>query len=127
MASELPENYKGNKAFDIIKDVPTDWDKTYVVDANIGDYSVVARKDRNTSDWDVGCITDEIARELDVPLSFLDADSKYTAHIYADGDDAEWKTIPTSFKYGEKIVTASDTIQVKLATSGGCAIRFIKQ
>ncbi|MCS2573811.1 glycoside hydrolase family 97 C-terminal domain-containing protein [Bacteroides ovatus] len=43
-------------------------------------------------------------QELDVPLSFLDADSpKYTAQIYADGDDAEWKTNPTSFKYGEKI------------------------
>lgn len=73
MASDLPENYKGIKAFDFIKDVPTDWDKTYVVDAKIGDYSVFARKDRNTSDWYVGCITDENARELDAPLSFLDA------------------------------------------------------
>ena len=27
----------------------------------------------------------------------------------------------------EKIVTASDMLHVKLATSGGCAIRFIKQ
>ena len=44
-----------------------------------------------------------------------------------DGDDAEWKTNPTSFKYEEKIVTASDMLHVKLATSGGCAIRFIKQ
>ena len=34
---------------------------------------------------------------------------------------------PTSFKYEEKTVTASDTLHVKLATSGGCAIRFIKQ
>lgn len=85
------------------------------------------RKDRNTSDWYVGCITDENARELDILLNFLDADSKYTAQIYVDGDDAEWKTNPTSFKYEEKIVTASDMLHVKLATSGGCAIRFIKQ
>lgn len=70
MASDLPENYKEIKAFDFIKDVPTDWDKTYVVDAKIGDYSVFARKDRNSSDWYVGCITDENARELDIPLSF---------------------------------------------------------
>ncbi|MCS2302353.1 glycoside hydrolase family 97 C-terminal domain-containing protein [Bacteroides ovatus] len=93
----------------------------------MGDYSVFARKDRNTSDWYVGCITDENARELDILLNFLDADSKYTAQIYVDGDDAEWKTNPTSFKYEEKIVTASDMLHVKLATSGGCAIRFIKQ
>ena len=127
MASDLPENYKGIKAFDFIKDVPTNWDKTYVVDAKIGDYSVFARKDRNSSDWYVGCITDENARELDIPLSFLETEAKYIAQIYADGDDAEWKTNPTSFKYEEKTVTASDTLHVKLATSGGCAIRFIKQ
>ena len=127
MASDLPENYKGIKAFDFIKDVPTDWDKTYVVDAKIGDYSVFARKDRNSSDWYVGCITDENARELDIPLSFLETEVKYIAQIYADSDDAEWKTNPTSFKYEEKTVTASDTLHVKLATSGGCAIRFIKQ
>ena len=106
---------------------PTDWDKTYVVDAKIGDYSVFARKDRNSSDWYVGCITDENARVLDIPLSFLETEAKYIAQIYADGDDAEWKTNPTSFKYEEKTVTASDTLHVKLATSGGCAIRFIKQ
>ena len=47
--------------------------------------------------------------------------------VYADGDDGELKTNPTSFKYEEKTVTASDTLHVKLATSGGCAIRFIKQ
>ena len=121
------ENNKGIKAFDFIKDVPTDWDKTYVVDAKIGDYSVFARKDRNSSDWYVGCITDENARELDIPLSFLETEVKYIAQIYADSDDAEWKTNPTSFKYEEKTVTASDTLHVKLATSGGCAIRFIKQ
>ena len=84
-------------------------------------------KDRNSSDWYVGCITDENARELDIPLSFLETEVKYIAQIYADSDDAEWKTNPTSFKYEEKTVTASDTLHVKLATSGGCAIRFIKQ
>lgn len=127
MASDLPENYEGIKAFDFIKDVPTDWDKTRVVDAEIGNYSIFARKDRNSSDWYVGCITDENARELDISLDFLDADAKYIAQIYADGDDADWKTNPTSFKYEEKTLTASETLHVKLATSGGCAIRFIKQ
>lgn len=74
-------NYKGIKAFDFIKDVPTDWDKTYVVDAKIGDYSVFAQKDRNSSDWYVGCITDENARVLDIPLGFLETEAKYIAQI----------------------------------------------
>lgn len=127
MASDLPENYKGIKAFDFIKDVPTDWDKTCVLDAKIGDYCILARKDRNSSDWYLGCITDENPRELDIPLNFLDANSKYIAQIYADGDNAEWKTNPTSVKYNEKVLTSSDIFHAKLATSGGCAIRFIKK
>ncbi|MDE6715537.1 MAG: glycoside hydrolase family 97 protein, partial [Muribaculaceae bacterium] len=57
MASDLPENYRGNKAFDFIKDVPVDWDTTQVVDAVIGDYVITARKDRNSDDWYVGAIT----------------------------------------------------------------------
>ena len=52
--------------------------------------------------------------------------SESMAQIYADGDDAEWKTNPTSFKYEERIVTANDILHLKLTTSGGCAIRIIK-
>jgi len=126
MASDIPKNYSGIKAFDFIKDVPTDWETTKVIDAKIGDYSIFARKDRKSADWYVGAITDENSRKLDVPLSFLEPDVKYMAQIYADGDDAEWKTNPTSFKYEERIVTANDILHLKLATSGGCAIRIIK-
>ena len=127
MASDLPENYEGIKAFDFIKDVPTDWDETRVIDAKIGDYSVFARKDRNSSDWYVGCITDEKERFMNFTLSFLEPNTTYLAQIYSDGDNAEWKTNPTSFKYEEKFLTSKDQFSVRLATSGGVAIRFIKQ
>lgn len=127
MASDSPENYKGVKAFDFIKDVPADWQETRVLHAKIGDYSVFARKDRASENWYVGAITDENSRSLVIDLSFLDEGVEYLAQIYADGDDADWKTNPTSFKYEEKTLSASDTLDIKLATSGGCAIRFIKQ
>ncbi|MCH5215773.1 MAG: glycoside hydrolase family 97 protein [Muribaculaceae bacterium] len=127
MASDLPENYRGNKAFDFIKDVPVDWDTTQVVDAVIGDYVVTARKDRNSDDWYVGAITDENAREYSLKLDFLAPDATYVAQIYADGDDADWVSNPTSFKYEEVQVTSNDTLQLKLATGGGTAIRFAKQ
>ena len=44
--------------------------------------------------------------------------------IYADGKDADWKDNPTSFEYSEKTVTSTETLKLRLATSGGCAIRF---
>lgn len=124
MASDAPEAYRGHKAFDFIKAVPVDWEESHTPQAVIGDYIVTVRKDRNSEDWYLGAVTDEDSRTLEVPLDFLTPGKMYTAQIYADGADADWKDNPTSFEYSEKEVTASDTLTLRLATSGGCAIRF---
>ena len=124
MASDLPENYRGHKAFDFIRDVPTDWERTVVPEAVIGDYCVFARQDCNSEDWYLGAITDEEPRTADVPLSFLTPGVSYTVQIYADGDDADWKTNPYSMRYEERSVTAGDTLTVRMASGGGCAVRF---
>ena len=124
MASDAPEAYRGHKAFDFIKDVPVDWEESHTPMAIIGDYIVTVRKDRNSEDWYLGAVSDENARELDVRLDFLTPGKEYTAMIYADGKDADWEDNPTSFEYSEKTVTSTETLKLRLATSGGCAIRF---
>jgi alpha-glucosidase len=70
MAADLPENYAGQPAFQFIRDVAVDWDTTRVLDGRIGDYVVVARRERGKPSWFLGAITDEQARTLDLPLSF---------------------------------------------------------
>lgn len=126
MASDLYEAYEGVKAFDFISDVPTDWEQTKVLDAVIGDYIVTARQERGGSDWYLGAITDENARTLDVPLSFL-GKGKWMAQIYEDTPQTSYETSPETYQYREVEVSAKDVLNVKLATSGGCAIRFIKK
>ena len=126
MANDDPSAYEGVKAFDFIRDVPTDWEQTKVIDAVIGDYIVTARQQRGATDWFLGAITDENARELSVPLTFL-GKGKWLAQIYADAPDASWEDNPTAVQYSEKELTSADTLELKLATSGGCAIRFIKK
>jgi alpha-glucosidase len=120
MACDLPENYEGKKAFDFIKDVPCDWQETKVLNAVIGDYVTIARKDRNSENWYVGSITDENAREL-TPKE------KYIAQIYADGKNASWKDNPTDYTYKEIDVNSKSTLILKLASGGGQAIRIIKK
>ena len=127
MASDAPESYEGKKAFDFIRDVPCDWHESHVLDASIGDYIVTARRDRDSEDWYLGAITDENARDISVKLDFLDPDAEYTAQIYADGEEADWKTAPTAFRYEERSVDSGDILPMHLATSGGCAVRFIKK
>lgn len=126
MASDLYEAYEGVKAFDFISDVPTDWEQTKVLDAVIGDYVVTARQERGGSDWYLGAITDENARTLDVPLSFLEK-GKWMAQIYEDTPQTSYETSPETYQYREVEVSAKDVLNINLATSGGCAIRFIKK
>jgi len=128
MASDLPENYAAHlDAFQFIKDVPVDWDETVVPAAVIGDYVAIARKDRNSTDWYLGVATDEDARDLEIPLDFLDSDAEYTARIYADAPEADWKTNPTAYAISETTVTSEDILPVKLAAGGGTAVRFVKK
>ena len=120
MAADLPENYEGRPEFRFIRDVPTTWDETRVLDAEIGDFVVIAR--RKGDAWYLGAITDENARELQVPLSFLEPGRKYEAQIYADGKDADFEKNPAAVEISARTAQNSDVLTVKLARSGGQAV-----
>ena len=122
MAADLPENYEGQPAFQFIRDVPVTWDETRALNCSIGDFITLAR--RSGQDWFIGAITDETARDTEVPLSFLRADQDYEATLYVDGQDADWEKNPTALDIQSKTVRASDTLKLHLATSGGAAIRL---
>ena len=124
MASDLPENYIDQPAFQFIQDVPTDWRDTRVLDAAIGDAVTIVRQDRNSDDWYLGSITDENGRSLDVTLDFLDPARKYVAEIYADGPDADWYDNPLSIKISQVLVDNGTLLTLDLAPGGGTAVRF---
>ncbi len=128
MAADLPENYAAKPdAFQFIKDVPVDWEFTRVLDAAIGDYVAIARKDRHSDDWYLGAITDENPRSINVKLDFLSSGKSYTAQIYRDADDAHWDTNPHAYTIEQRDVTSNSTLPIKLAPGGGVAIRFVAQ
>ncbi len=126
MAADLLDNYEANpKPFKFIEDVPVDWDDTRVLNGEVGDFVTIVRKDRHSDNWYLGAITDEEARELSAPLSFLDPGRTYTAQIYRDGDNAHWKHAPQDIVIEERTVTSTDTLTLRLAPGGGQAIRFV--
>ncbi|MEO8672601.1 MAG: glycoside hydrolase family 97 protein [Tahibacter sp.] len=128
MAADLPENYEQHlDAFQFIKDVPTDWAQTRVLNGEIGDYVTIARKDRRSDNWYLGSLTDENGRVLPVSLAFLDPGRKYVAQIYRDGDAADWKSKPFDFAIERRVVSSTDTLLIRLAAGGGQAIRFVPQ
>ena len=124
MAADLIENYEGQPAFKFVKDVAVDWDTTRVIEGKIGDYVVVARRERNAQSWYIGAITDEEGRTFDVPLAFLTPGKKYVAEIYADGPGANWATNPLPVAISSKPVDSTSRLHMVLAPGGGQAVRI---
>jgi len=118
MVPDLFSNYERHAdAFQFIIDVPTDWEESIAVAGEVGDFVAIARKQRGGEDWYLGAITDEQARQIGIPLSFLEHDQEYVATIYHDGDSGD-------YAIDERVLDRHDTLDLKLAAGGGAAIRI---
>jgi alpha-glucosidase len=128
MAADLPENYETHMpAFQFIKDVAVDWEESRVIAGEVGDYAVIARHERGGKGlWFLGAVGDEEARHIPVTLDFLDKGRSYTAEIYRDGDDADYRTEKRhTIVIERKRVKAGEAMMLNLAPGGGQAIRFV--
>jgi len=125
MACDLPDHYDGHPAFQFIRDVKVDWDESDVLAGEVGDYIVTARRADN--EWFLGAVTDENARELTIPLVFLDAGKTYTVQVYRDADDASWEDNPTAYTIEEFTLGSTDHLSIKMASGGGFAARLVPE
>jgi alpha-glucosidase len=116
MVADSPDVYENAAGFDFVKAVPTVWDETRFLAGDIDEYVVVAR--RKGREWYVGAMGTEKPREISLPLDFL-GDGKFKAKIYEDG------TTPTALNESTRDVSRSDTLSLKLAASGGAALRVV--
>jgi alpha-glucosidase len=127
MASDLPENYeKFPEAFEFIKRVPTNWNKTVALESRIGDYTVIARQERNGPNWYLGAITDENGRSVTIELDFLDKDAWYTVNAWQDARSASWSSNPYAMEIYSTRVQGGSSFDLHLAPGGGLALEFIK-
>lgn len=125
MACDLPENYEAQPdAFQFIRDVPCDWEQSHLIDGKIGEYVIMARQQRGGQNWYIGAITNDNARSIELPLTFLEEGQTYEANIYADGEDADWRKNPYSTKISTQKVTREDVLTLQLASGGGAAIQL---
>lgn len=123
MAADTPENYsRFLDAFQFIKDVAVDWDKSIYLEAEPGRYITAARKAKGTDDWFVGCTSSEDGHTSELTLDFLDPGRKYEAIIYADGKDAHYRNNPQAYTITRKKVTNKTKLKLKAAPGGGYAI-----
>ncbi|HQZ24070.1 MAG TPA: glycoside hydrolase family 97 protein [Flavobacterium sp.] len=127
MAADLPENYdRFPDAFQFIKDVAVDWSESNYLEAEPGQYITVARKAKGTNNWFVGNVNGYEPRTSTINFAFLEKGKKYTATIYADGKDANYKTNPQAYTIRKIAVTNKSKLSQLSASGGGYAISIVE-
>lgn len=127
MAADFPETYeKFIDAFQFIKDVAMDWDKSNYLEAEPGQYVTVARKEKGNDNWFVGSTNGETGRDAKIDFSFLEPGFPYIATIYADAKDAHYKTNPQAYTIRKVIVNSKSKLSQHCAPCGGMAISVVK-
>ena len=99
--------------------VPTVWDDTKVLQGEIGEYAVIAR--RSGDNWFIGCMNSGQPRILEAPLKFLDEGKKYTAYIYSDDPALPTRT---HVKIEHFSVDRDTVLKASVSSQGGQAIRI---
>lgn len=120
MASDMIENYENHPAFNFVKQIPTTWDETKVLDAEIGEYVVIAR--RKGTKWYIAGITNDQSRTVTINLDLLEKNKNYSLNKCVDAENAHYEKNPTAYLISQNKVTSIDQLQVKMAEGGGMIV-----
>jgi len=123
MLADSPSHYlKEPEVMEFLGPVPTVWDETKVLNAQIGDYVIIAR--RNGRDWYIGAMTDWTARDFELDLSFLPAGS-FQMTSFSDGPNADRSG--NDYKKSVQTIDKTSKIKIHLMGGGGFAARLVPQ
>ncbi|WP_430810178.1 MULTISPECIES: glycoside hydrolase family 97 catalytic domain-containing protein [unclassified Carboxylicivirga] len=114
----VPGIYHVPVEVEFFKEVPVVWDDFKVPAARMGDFVSMARRKGDT--WYLGTIADNSARNVSVPLNFLDAGKAYDVTIYRDAMGGTIVKEQTSLDelLGSNRLTG-EGLQMALTASGG--------
>ena len=127
MAADLIEHYESNpEPLQFIKDVGVDWEKSTVLNGEVGDYVTIARTEKGTGNWFVGGITDENSVSFKLDFDFLDENQDYEAILYKDGPKAHWDNNPLDILIEKLDLNNQSSLDVQLAEGGGFALSLKK-
>ena len=125
MACDLLENYEGHPAFQFFRDFDADCDASEAWQGEVGEWIAIVR--RAGDRFFLGATTDESARTIEQPLTFLRPGVRYTVTVYGDAPDAHWESNPTAYEITTCTLTSADTLTLRLAPGGGAAVTFFPQ
>ena len=113
---DSPANYRGQPGVEFFRGLPTVWDETVVLSAEVAGHVVIAR--RSGSRWYLAAMNGDASFTVRVPLKFLGAGSW---QLRAFADTPESATRPEAIAESTRAIAATDTLELTLAPAGGYA------
>ena len=113
---DAPKNYVGQPGVEFFRGLPTVWDDTVVLGADVARQIVVARK--SGPRWYVAAMDADHPLTVTVPLNFL-GKGNWTLESYQDTPQSE--ATPTSIAHTLKAIRRGDPLTIPMATGGGYA------
>jgi alpha-glucosidase len=117
MLADTPSNYRKNPgSLEFLRDVPTTWEETRVIEAKVGESIVIARRRGDT--WYVGGLTNWQSRDVAFKLDFL-GPGRYRMTSWRDGAEGENGDVAGSAS--NVLLDSGSAVQFKMAAGGGFA------
>ena len=112
---DSPQNYRGQPGLEFLRDLPTVWDETVVLEGNVGKSIVIARRSKER--WYLAAMNGDDAMQLQAPLKFL-AGGKWTLRSFADNTaSSDYQAVVESTLE----VDANTVVSLPLMPAGGFA------
>ena len=117
MLCDSPTHYEREPDYTrFVAEIPTVWDETRVLQGEVGEYIVTARRKGDT--WYIGGITNWDARDIEVDISALGITNS-TIELFTDGANAHRR----GSDYDHRVVTFQRA-KIHLAPGGGFVARI---
>lgn len=116
LADSPTQYYKNAECTEFITQVPCTWDETRALQAKLGEYIIVAK--RNGKKWFVAgiCNGKENTRHFKIPLDFLSA-GNHSMTIVTDGFNAGNQAM--DYRLNKQEVTNSTVLDITMVRNGG--------
>jgi len=119
LADDPSEYLREAETMEFLAAVPSVWDETHALAAEVGGYVLIAR--RRGSEWFVGGMTNGTGRTLTLDLSFL-GKGDFTMDSWSDGINADRNA--SDYRKDTRTVTGADRVTVTMAPGGGYVARI---
>ena len=114
--ADSPANYRGQTGLEYFRGLPTVWDETRVLSADLAEHLVEAR--RKGDIWYIAAMNHDKPLTLRVPLDFL-GKGAHTIRIFADKPESA--TTATEITDTTRPITAKDSLEIPMVGDGGFA------